>query len=93
MDSPVRSSTHTTTESASTTRSYLKGIYAVSSATAGTLTLTNGSGGATVMTIATPAAVGAQWIDIPGRGILFENGIEIGGVLTNITSVTLFYDG
>lgn len=91
--SPVKSTAAlTATGDPVTSPCYLRGVYFVSGAGAGGLTLTNGSGGATVFDIDTPAAVGATYMELPGRGIRCESGLTVSGI-TGVTSATLFYEG
>lgn len=79
-------------------RSRLTTIYInpAASAAAGRLTLTDGSGGSTLIDLDTPATgVNPSVIVLfvaEDSGLLFLNGINV-STLTNITSVTLFYTG
>lgn len=72
-------------------RSRIKAIYAVCSTGAGSVVITNGNGGATLMNVATPTAANAGYIHIlvPGEGILAETGLY--ATVTNTTSTVIFY--
>ena len=72
-------------------RTRIKGIYYTNGATAGTVTISDGQGGATLISLDTPAAANADGVYflIPDQGILAENGLY--GTLTNVASVVLFY--
>ena len=72
-------------------RTRIKGIYAVCGATAGSVVLADGQGGATVLTLNTPALAdnGYVYLILPGEGILLENGLY--GTVTNTASITVFY--
>lgn len=67
----------------------VKSIYYTANASAGSISLKNGgSGGTTLVTINVPAN-GFGTIYIPGDGIRFEANVYT--VLTNVSSVTVFY--
>lgn len=72
-------------------RARIKGIYCVCSASAGSVIITNGSGGATLANIATPtlASAGYVYIPLPGEGILAQTSVY--GTVVNTTSTVLFY--
>jgi len=72
-------------------RCRLKGFYAVSGASAGTVVITNGNGGATLLNIATPTAAnnGSFGMTLPGEGILVETSLY--GTVTNTSSIVLFF--
>lgn len=72
-----------------TTRTRVKGIYAVCGASAGSVVITSGS--ETLFTMNTPTAANAGFVYmiLPGEGILAENGLS--GTVTNTTSTVLFY--
>ena len=74
-----------------TFRTRIKGIYAVCGASAGSVVITDGSGGATVLTVNTPtvADAGSIYMLVPDQGILAENGLY--ATVTNTASVVLFY--
>lgn len=92
MDSPVKSSAAQTGTGAVVARPcYVKSLWVVSGASAGAVTLTDGVGGATILDIDTAAGADNDYLQIPGRGIRCETGAAI-GTLTNVTSVTLFYE-
>ena len=72
-------------------RTRIKGIYAVCGASAGSVVITAGNGGETLLTLNTPtvANAGSVYLLIPGEGILSENGLY--GTVTNTASITVFY--
>ena len=72
-------------------RARIKGIYAVSGASAGSVVITDGSGGSTLVTVNTPTAVnaGSVYLLVPNEGILAQTGLY--GTVTNATSVVVFY--
>jgi len=74
-----------------TYRTRIKAIYAVCGASAGSVVITNGSGGATLANVATPTAANAGYVYmlVPDQGILAENGLY--GTVTNTASITIFY--
>lgn len=72
-------------------RTRIKGIYVVCGASAGSVGITDGDGGATLFTLNTPTVAneGAIYMRLPGEGILASNAIY--GTVTNTASVTVFY--
>lgn len=72
-------------------RTRVKAVYAVPGASAGSVVLTDGSGGNTLLTINTPtvADAGTVYLIFPDQGILAENGLA--ATITNTASVVLFY--
>jgi len=72
-------------------RCRIKGAYIVCGATAGTVVITDGSGGPTLVTFNSPtvANAGAITVYIPGEGILASTGPY--GTITNTASIVLFY--
>lgn len=74
-----------------TFRTRIKGIYYTNGANAGSVVITDGQSGSTLLTLNTPAAANADavYILIPDQGILAENGLY--GTVTNTASITLFY--
>ncbi len=72
-------------------RTRIKGIYAVCGTSAGTVVITDGSGGNVLLTVDTPtvANAGSIYFLVPDQGILAENGLY--GTLTNTASITIFY--
>ena len=72
-------------------RTRVKGIYAVCGASAGSVVITDGSGGNTLLTLTTPTAAnaGSIYMLVPDQGILAENGLY--GTVTNTASITIFY--
>ena len=74
-------------------RTRIKTIYAVNSATAGSVVIREGgSGGEIVLTVETAASgtAGYTIIPLPGEGILVKTG-TLHGTVTNTTSMVLFY--
>lgn len=74
-------------------RARIKAIYVVNGASAGSVVITNGNGGSTVLTVNTPASSveGTAHITIPEGGILCKDGPY--GTVTNTASMVIFYDG
>ena len=74
-----------------TYRTRIKGIYAVCGASAGSVVITDGNGGSTLLTLNTPTAAnaGSIYMLVPDQGILAENGLY--GTVTNAASITVFY--
>ena len=74
-----------------TFRTRIKGIYASCGTSAGSVVISDGDGGNTLFTMATPTATstGYVYIILPDQGILAENGLY--GTVTNTASVTIFY--
>ena len=72
-------------------RTRVKGIYATCGTSAGSVVITDGSGGDTLLTINTPtvADAGTVYFLVPDQGILAENGLY--GTVTNTASITIFY--
>jgi hypothetical protein len=71
-------------------RARVKSIHYRSTGTAGTIVLKDGgSGGATKLTVNTPAVVSSNDVFIPGEGILFETDVYC--TLSNADAVTIFY--
>lgn len=72
-------------------RTRIKGIYAVCGASAGSVVITDGNGGSTLLTLTTPTAAnaGSIYMLVPDQGILAETGLY--GTVTNTASVTIFY--
>lgn len=74
-----------------TFRTRVKGIYIVCGASAGSVAITDGSGGNTLIILNTPtvADAGSLYMLVPDQGILAENGLY--ATVTNAASVTLLY--
>ena len=74
-----------------TFRTRIKGIYAVCGASAGSVVITDGNGGNTLLTINTPTAAnaGSLYFLVPDQGILAENGLY--ATVTNTASTVIFY--
>jgi hypothetical protein len=71
-------------------RARVKSLHYRSTGTGGTIVLKDGgSGGATKLTINTPAVVSSNDVFIPGEGILFDTDVYC--ALTNADAVTIFY--
>lgn len=81
----------TQTDANVTFRTRVKGIYVQNGASAGSVVVADGQGGATLFTINTAAAAdtGDFYIPVPDQGILAENGLY--GTVTNAASITIFY--
>lgn len=74
-----------------TFRTRIKGIYCVTGTNVGSVIITNGNGGATLLTLNTPTAAnsGSTYMLVPDQGVLAENGLY--GTVDNVASITLFY--
>lgn len=74
-----------------TFRTRLKGLYCTNGASSGSVVISDGQSGATLLTVNTPAAANADGVYflIPDQGILAENGLY--GTVTNTASIVLFY--
>lgn len=72
-------------------RTRIKGIYYTNGVGAGSVVITDGQGGNTLLTLNTPAAVNADavYVLVPDQGILAENGLY--GTVVNTASITIFY--
>ena len=69
---------------------HLVGVYVRAAGTAGTLLIKDGgTGGTLLVTIATPAAVGGHYHEIPGNGIAF--GTDLHATLTTADAATIYY--
>lgn len=81
----------TTGASNITFRTRIKAIYAVCGVSAGSVTITDGSGGETLFVMNTPAVAncGYIYIILPGEGILAERGLY--GTVSNTASTIIFY--
>lgn len=90
MQTDVIAKRVTGTGSAYAARTRLKGISFLNGAGgAGRLTITDGSGGATLFDVDMATST-YDTIPIPGEGILFETGLYV-ATFTNLTAVTLYY--
>lgn len=69
----------------------LKAVYVYAGSSAGSLELTDGSGGVSRFKIATPAAATSNpiYLALPGEGIKFD--ASVFAVFSNIGAVTLIY--
>lgn len=81
----------TQTSTDCTFRTRIKGIYAVCGASPGSVVITNGDGGTTLLTVNTPtvANAGSVYVLVPDQGILAENGLY--ATVTNTASTVIFY--
>ena len=72
-------------------RARIKAIYAICGASAGTVVITNGSGGETLFYLDTPAVstCGYVYIILPGEGIVASTGLY--GTITQTASISIFY--
>ena len=72
-------------------RTRIKAIYAVCGTSAGSVVITDGQSGATLLTLNTPAVAdaGSVYFLVPDQGILAENGLY--GTVTNTASTVIFY--
>lgn len=72
-------------------RTRIKGIYCINGASAGSVVITDGQSGNTLLTVNTPTAAnaGSTYMLVPDQGILAENGLY--GTVTNTASITVFY--
>ncbi len=88
-NSDVKTKRLTGTGAASVGRARLRQIQVLTAAGAGRLTLTDGSGGATVLDIDFSASE-THSVNIPDEGVLFASDIHV-GTATNVTAMTIFY--
>jgi hypothetical protein len=74
-----------------TFRTRIRGVYALCGASAGSVVITDGQTGATLLTLNTPTVAneGSVYMILPGQGILAESGLY--GTVTNTSSITIFY--
>ena len=86
----VQATTGAATGSVITAAIRLRGISIGATGTAGVLTLTNGNGGATLLSVNVPAN-DIYTLNIPEDGILFPGGIYC-SVFTNLIGFTVFTD-
>lgn len=92
MPTDTKAVTITSTSTAIPRRARVRGIYIVDTGTAGSVVLKDGgASGTTQLDIATlGSATATQDLQVPGRGIVF--GTDVHATLTNVTSVTIFYE-
>jgi hypothetical protein len=69
-------------------RARVRSINYVASGTAGTILLEDGAG-TELLSLVTPAGVGAHDVFLPDQGILFKD--EVNCTLTDVTAITIFY--
>lgn len=68
----------------------VKGVYIVSSGTAGSIVIKDGgSGGTTVCTLDTPAVAGMMYLKLPEDGLRCAT--DAYATLSNVTAATFFY--
>lgn len=73
-------------------RARVKGISYITGGTAGSVVLKDGgSGGTAVLTLNTPATTDTYDLMIPDNGILCSTNVHV--TVTNVTSVTVLYEG
>ena len=74
-------------------RMRLKGMYAVNTATAGTITFreTNATGGIRMQFNTCAAANSTEYPDVPDDGVLFKSGGYVVYTQTTLSSLTVFY--
>ena len=74
-----------------TFRTRIKGIYTVCGASAGSVVITDGQSGNTLLTLNTPTAAnaGSIYFLVPDQGILADNAVY--GTVTNTASTVIFY--
>ena len=89
MQTDVKSATVTSTGSVYAGRTRVKSLVLTATATAGSIVLTDGSGGDTLLTINTPAAADLHNILLPGEGILFRSSVY--ATLINVSAVTVVH--
>ena len=88
---PIKSAQATATATlVSSQGGRLRGVYLRAAGSAGTAVFKDGgSGGTTILTINTPAAVGAHYHALPGGGIPFGTDLHV--TLTTADAVTAYY--
>lgn len=91
MAASLRTVSVTATGVVSTRRSRLVKLMFDATATAGQLVCKDGSTGPVLLDITTPDAKEFIQVDIPRKGVLFQNGINV-DTLTNINAVTFFFE-
>ncbi len=90
MEEVVKSASATSSATLYTGTGRLRGVYVRAAGTAGTAVFKDGgSGGTTILTINTPAAVGGTYHAIPGKGIPFATDLYC--ALTTADGVTAYY--
>jgi len=91
MDSDVKAVTITGTGAAVSRRARVRGIFYHVGGGVGTLTFKDGTDTTVDITL-TLNSNSDGYMLLPGRGVLFETNINC-TAFTNMTSVTLFYEG
>lgn len=89
--SDIKTVRKTSSAAVTSVRGRVHGFQYVASASAGSVVFKNGgSGGTSLVDVATPAGVTlTETVLFPGNGVLFDTDIYI--TITNVTSVTVFY--
>jgi len=90
MQTDVKAATVGSVSALVTGRCRLKAIAFPCGSSAGVITLTDGSGGKTLISLTTAAAAGQSYLLLPGEGILADTGIYL-ATLTTVVSVTVIY--
>jgi len=69
----------------------IKAIYTVNGASAGSVVISDGDGGTTLITLNTPAVAndGSSYLLLPGEGILASSAVY--GTVTNTASTVVIY--
>lgn len=90
MISDVFATTITETGAVTSVPTRIRGVAIMPGASAGSVVLANGSGGTTMLSLATPASATApMYVEVPGGGIRCTASIH--ATVTNATSVTVFW--
>ena len=78
--------------SANIGKTRIKGIFTLNGASAGSVSIADGQGGAAIVTVPTPAAanLGSTYVLLPGEGLRVKHGPPYATV-ANTTSVVIFY--
>lgn len=94
-NSNIQAVTKTADAHAIAGRTRVVGLYFTNTGTASSFSLKNGStsSGTALLTITTPAAAGGSDLIIPDMGILFDQGVYVDVSNSEVTSVTLFFQG
>lgn len=71
-------------------RTRIRGLHYVNTATAGSIVFRDGgAGGPILLQLDTPAAAGQMYMRLPEKGVLFGTNVHV--TLTNVTSLTVFH--
>ena len=92
METDVKASTISATGTVvATARTRVRYISYVSTVTAGTIVFKDGgSGGTTILSLATAPLVGTFTIELPGNGLLFQTDVHA-TLSASVTSLTTIY--